>query len=76
MRDVVWKKYYSKVDKSLFDTMWAASRKMFPETVMVNQAMVKRTFDFSNEFEPTPIPDATLQGAWREDLAKAAIGQK
>lgn len=72
-RDAVWKKYHSKVDKALFDYVWAETEPAFPKSVVVDEAAIRRVVDFVNEFERQPLDPAAVKAGWTDEYARKAV---
>jgi NitT/TauT family transport system substrate-binding protein len=75
-RDAVWTGFQQRIEKAMFDEIWAAAVPVYPKSVAVDQAMVDRIVDFVNETVPEPIDRTVAQTGWSNDYAAAALAAR
>jgi hypothetical protein len=75
-RDAVWTGFQQRIEKSMFDEIWAAAVPVYPKSVAVDQAMVDRIVNFVNETVPEPIDRSVAQTGWSNDYAAAALAAR
>lgn len=72
-RDAVWKMYWPKVDKALFDEMWLNWKGAWPKTVEIREQSVQQMVDFTNLVDAKKIEPRLAAAAWTNKYAVQAI---
>lgn len=74
-RDAVRNGWHQRVDKALFDQVWANALPAYPRSVEVKAEMIDRIVGFVNETQPQPLDAARTRTAWTNDYAAAALAR-
>ncbi|MEP9365832.1 ABC transporter substrate-binding protein [Xanthobacter sp. VNH20] len=72
-RDAVWKMYWPKIDKALFDEMWVNWKDAWPKTVEIPASSLKQMVDFTNLLESKKIDPAVADKSYTNKYAKEAV---
>ena len=72
-RDAVWKKYWSAVDKKLFDEMWENWKGAFPKTVEIPTSGLKQVMDFTNALTHERLTPEAVDAAYTNKYAIEAV---
>lgn len=72
-RDAVWKMYWSKVDKALFDEMWVNWMAAWPKSVVIPQASLQQMVTFTNTVDNKKISLAAAEEAYTNRFAEQAV---
>lgn len=73
-RDAVWKQYWPKVDKSLFDQIWLGWKNAWPKTVEIPVQSVQQMVDFTNSVDAKKISLSAAKAAYTNKFADEALG--
>ncbi|MEP9365831.1 ABC transporter substrate-binding protein [Xanthobacter sp. VNH20] len=72
-RDAVWNMYWPKVDKALFDEIWAGWKYAWPKTVEIPQSSLKQVTDFTNLLEAKKVDPVAAAKSFTNIYAKEAV---
>ncbi len=65
-----------RIDKAMFDEVWANAIPVYPKTVALERAMIDRIVNFTNETLPEPLDARVAESAWTNDFAAEALARR
>lgn len=75
-RDAIWEGFQKRIDKAMFDEVWANAIPVYPKTVALERAMIDRIVNFTNETLPEPLDTRVAESAWTNDFAAEALARR